>query len=98
MKIIENQHLKKSNLIYDVNHSIYKYRGIKKIDNLPLESKYFLANLFNDLDKVSKSKPQKKEVKEKKTNVYNTALELHNDLLKTILMNTLPHLMPKEVK
>ena len=98
MKIIENQHLKKSNLIYDVNHSIYKYRGIKKIDNLPLESKYFLANLFNDLDKVSKSKPQKEEVKEKKTNVYNTALELHNDLLKTILMNTLPHLMPKEVK
>ena len=98
MKIIENQHLKKSNLIYDVNHNIYKYRGIKKIDNLPLESKYFLANLFNDLDKVSKLKPQKEEVKEKKTNVYNTALELHNDLLKTILMNTLPHLMPKEVK
>ena len=98
MKIIENQHLKKPNLIYDVNHSIYKYRGIKKIDNLPLESKYFLANLFNDLDKVSKLKPQKEEVKEKKTNVYNTALELHNDLLKTILMNTLPHLMPKEVK
>ena len=98
MKIIENQHLKKSNLIYDVNHSIYKYRGIKKIDNLPLESKYFLATLFNDLDKVSKLKPQKEEVKEKKTDVYNTALELHNDLLKTILMNTLPHLMPKEVK
>ena len=66
MKIIENQHLKKSNLIYDVNHSIYKYRGIKKIDNLPLESKYFLANLFNDLDKVSKLKPQNEEVKEKK--------------------------------
>ena len=98
MKIIENQHLKKSNLIYDVNHSIYKYRGIKKIDNLPLESKYFLANLFNDLDKVSKLKPQKEEVKEKKTNVFNTALELHNDFLKTILMNTLPHLMLKEVK
>ena len=58
MKIIEKQHLKKSNLIYDVNHSIYKYRGIKKTDNLPLESKYFLANLFNDLDKVSKLKPQ----------------------------------------
>ena len=54
--------------------------------------------MFNDLDKVSKLKPQKEEVKEKKTNVYNTALELHNDLLKTILMNTLPHLMPKEVK
>ena len=66
MKIIENQHLKTSNLIYDVNHSIYKYRGIKKIDNLPLESKYFLANLFNDLDKVSKLKPQNEEVKEKK--------------------------------
>ena len=98
MKIIENQHLKTSNLIYDVNHSIYKYCGIKKIDNLPLESKYFLANLFNDLDKVSKLKPQKEEVKEKKTNVFNTTLELHNDLLKTILMNTLPHLMPKEVK
>ena len=66
MKIIENQHLKTLNLIYDVNHSIYKYRGIKKIDNLPLESKYFLANLLNDLDKVSKLKPQNEEVKEKK--------------------------------
>ena len=30
--------------------------------------------------------------------MYNTALELHNDLLKNILMNTLLHLMPKEVK
>ena len=66
MKIIENQHLKKSNLIYDFNHSNCKYCGIKKIDNLPLESKYFLANLFNDLDKVSKFKPQNEEVKEKK--------------------------------
>ena len=81
MKIIENQHLKTSNLIYDVNHSIYKYRGIKKIDNLPFESK-----------------TSKRRSKREKTNVYNTVLELHNDLLKNILMNTLLHLMPKEVK
>ena len=39
---------------------------LKKIDSLPLESKYFLANLFNDLAKVSKLRPQKEKAKEKK--------------------------------
>ena len=52
-----------SDLIYNANHSFYKYRDIKEFDNLSLESKYssFLANLFNDLDKFNKLKLQKKK-------------------------------------
>ena len=42
----------------------------------------FWPNVFNDLDKVSKLKPQTGETKEGKK-VYNTALELYNDLLGT---------------
>ena len=67
-KMIQNQHQNnKSNLIYDANHSFYKYRDIKKIHKLPPEGKCsFLASLLNGLDKVSKLKPQKEETKEKK--------------------------------
>ena len=32
--------------------------------------------------------PQKAETKEKKTNVYNTASELYNDLLEIFFINT----------
>ena len=65
--IQKNKHYK-SNLIYDANHSFYKYHGIKKIHKLPPEAKCsFLANLLNGSDKVSKLKPQKEETKEKKT-------------------------------
>ena len=32
--------------------------------------------------------PQKEETKEKKTNVYNTASELYNDLLEIFFINT----------
>ena len=40
----------KSDLIYDVKHSFYKY-DLKKFDNLSLKSKYsFLDKCFNDLN------------------------------------------------
>ena len=48
----------KSYLIYDANQSFYKYYGIKKFDNVSLESNYSsLANLFNNLDKFGMLKP-----------------------------------------
>ena len=44
----------KSDLIYNRKRSFYKYRVIKKIDNLSLQSKYsFLVRFFDDLDKRS---------------------------------------------
>ena len=42
----------------------------------------FWPNVFNDLNKVSKFKPQRGETKEGKK-VHNTALKLYNDLLGT---------------
>ena len=75
---------KKSDQIYNAHHSFCKYRYFKKIDNLSLESNYsFLATLLNDLDKFRKLKTQKEETKEKKTNVYNTDIELYNNFLGT---------------
>ena len=70
----------KSDLIYDSKHSFCKYHTIKKFYNLSLQPKYsFLVDFFNDLDKFSNLKT----LKEKNTNVYDTASELHNDLLET---------------
>ena len=46
----------------------------------------FLANLFDDLDKFCRLKHQKKKKKKKKKdkkNIYNTLLQLHNDLVTT---------------
>ena len=41
----------------------------------------FLVDFFNDLDKFNKVKPEKDETKKtKKTDVYNKASELYNDL------------------
>ena len=73
----------KSALIYNNKYSFYKYyRDSKKIENLSLESKYsFLAKHYNDLDKFSKLKLQKQKTRKKKTNIYDTSSELHNDLL-----------------
>ena len=49
----------KADLIYDANHTFYKYHDIKKSNNLSFESKYsFIANLFDDLNKLSRLKPQ----------------------------------------
>ena len=67
--MIQNQHQNnKSNLIYDANHSFYKYQDLKKIHKLSPKAKcFFLANLLNGLDKVSKLQPQKEETKERKS-------------------------------
>ena len=47
----------KSYLIYGANHSFYKYMILKNFDNLSLEpNHFFLANVFDDLDKVSRLK------------------------------------------
>ena len=72
----------KSNLIYDSNHSFYKYHNINKFDNLSFKSKHsLLVNVFNDLDKFSRVKTHKENTKEKKTNVDDTSSELYNELL-----------------
>ena len=43
----------------------------------------FLANFFDDLDKFCRLKPRKKKKKKDKKNIYNTLLQLHNDLRTT---------------
>ena len=51
---------KKSDLIYESNHSFYKYHGIGKFNNLSLKSNYpFLVIFFNDLDKFDRLIPKK---------------------------------------
>ena len=62
----------KSNLIYDVNHSFYKYYRDKKIfDNLSLKSKHsFLNEFLDNLDKLNNLNPEKESREEKKINVY----------------------------
>ena len=58
----------KADLIYNTNHSFYRYLIIKKFDNLSVESKYSsLAEFSNDLNKFNKLKIQKEKI-EKKTN------------------------------
>ena len=74
-----------SDLIYDSDHSFYKYyHDLKQFDNLSFKSKAsFLANIFDDLDKFDNLKPRKEKTKEKKTNMYDSVSELYNDLLGT---------------
>ena len=57
----------------------------------------FWPSFFDDLDKFNKLKAQI-DKKREKTNVYNTASELNNDLLGTYLMNYVIYQMLKEVK
>ena len=73
---------------------------LKKVDNLSLESKHlFLVEFFNDLNKFNMLNPQKESTKKRKTNVYDTASDLYNDLLaKYILMNLMNYQMLKQVK
>ena len=70
----------KSDLIYNSNCSFYKYyRDSEKIGNLPSTSKHsILAKFFDKLDKFNKLKAQKEKTEKRKTNMYNTALELYN--------------------
>ena len=59
-----------------------KYRNIKKFNNLSSKSKHsFLANLFDDLDKFNKLKPQNKETKEKENKCVDKAFDLYSDLV-----------------
>ena len=40
----------KPNVIYDANHSFYKYYGVKKIDSLSFKSKHsLLKEIFDEL-------------------------------------------------
>ena len=57
----------KSDLIYDINFSLYKYHNIKRFDSRSFESKY--SNLFEfkyNLDNFNKLEPAKKSQKRKK--------------------------------
>ena len=67
----------KSNLIYDANHSFYRYyRDRKKINNLSFKSMhYFLSKFFDDLN------PQKESAIKRKIKMYDIASELYNDFL-----------------
>ena len=57
----------KSDLIYDINFSFYKYHNVKRFDSRSFESKY--SNLFEfkyNLDNFNKLEPAKKSQKRKK--------------------------------
>ena len=61
----------------DSNYSFYKYHNIKKFDNLSFKSNCsFLINFFNDLQHKFSG------LKEKETNVCNTASDLYYELLR----------------
>ena len=68
----------KSNLVYSGRYCFYKYYDIEKFDKLSFKSKYsYLLKFYYDPDKLSKKSKEKKNTKEKKTNVFDTASELH---------------------
>ena len=76
----------KSNLIYNTKYSFYKYHPDgKKFDKLSFKSKYsFPIDFFNDLNEFNNLNTQKEKTqKKKKTNMYDTASELYNNLLAT---------------
>ena len=77
----------KLDLIYDTNHSFFKYyHDDKKFDNLSFNLKYsLLAEFLNDIDKFSDLKPRKKSTKKKKTKMHDTVSELHNKFLNKYL-------------
>ena len=81
--MIANQHLQKtnkSNLIYDTNHNFYKYRGIKRNENLSI---FWPICLMIYIKLVSSNLKEEKQKRGKK--VYNAALESYNNLLGTYL-------------
>ena len=80
-----------SNLIYNADHSYYKYyRDSKKIDNLSFKWKYsFQVEFFEDLNKLNNSNPQKESTKVENVNdnaseLYNEYLEIYFDECKTL--------------
>ena len=58
----------KSDLIYDTNHSFYKYcRDTKNFDSLSFRSEYsFLHRFLDDINKFSDLKPRNENTKKKK--------------------------------
>ena len=83
-KIIEKEKHSKSNLIYDANHSFYRfYHDRKRFDKISFKSMhFFLSDFSEDLDKLNNLNPQKESSKEKKINVYDKASKLYNDFLR----------------
>ena len=70
----------KLDLIYDANHSFFKYyRDRKKIYDLSKHS--FLNEFFDDLDKLKNLNPEKGSIKDKNINVHDKASELYNNFL-----------------
>ena len=86
--------------MYNSKYSFRKYyRDNKKFDKLSFKSKYsFLDNFFNDLDKLSEIKSQKKKT-EKKKEMYIILLESYIMIYQEcILMNIMNYQMLKEIK
>lgn len=86
--------------MYNSKYSFHKYyRDNKKLDKLSFKSKYsFLDNFFNDLDKLSEIKSQKKKT-EKKKEMYIILLESYIMIYQEcILMNIMNYQMLKEIK
>lgn len=86
--------------MYNSKYSFHKYyRDNKKFDKLSFKSKYsFLDNFFNDLDKLSEIKSQKKKT-EKKKEIYIILLESYIMIYQEcILMNIMNYQMLKEIK
>ena len=74
---------RKSNLIYDANHSFYKcYRDRKKFDNISFKSKHsFLNEFFDELDELNNLSQQNESTKERKINMHDKASELYIEFL-----------------
>ena len=89
----------KLDLIYDTNHSFFKYyRDDKKSHNLSLESKHsFLADFSDDTYKCNDVKPQNKNTKNKKANVYGKISELYNTFLDKYFVVEYDYQKKKEV-
>ena len=86
--------------MYNSKYSFHKYyRDNKNFDKLSFKSKYsFLDNFFNDLDKLSEIKSQKKKT-EKKKEMYIILLESYIMIYQEcILMNIMNYQMLKEIK
>ena len=74
---------RKSNLIYDANHSFYKcYRDRKKFDNISFKSKHsFLNEFFDESDELNNLSQQNESTKERKINMHDKASELYIEFL-----------------
>ena len=77
----------KSDLIYSIVHSFYKYSDIKKFNKLSIESKRsLLTDFLSDLNRFSKTKPGNEKTKKTKM----MSFEIY------IFMNTIIYQTQKE--